>query len=217
MKILFKMKRHSLLSLFCLLSLSMTAQQDPEAMKVLSEFSSKATAAPSVSMTFDLETNDSRSGDITTMEGSVILTGDRYRLILPENSVWNDGISVWSYLPDVNEVTITETDPDDNSFISKPSLIFSMYKKGYKVRLVEQTPKEWIIDLYPDDITTDMILMRLKIGKQVYDLKSAEYKTKEGITVTLNTRKYDLTFKPGTDFFRFNPADHKGIEIIDMR
>lgn len=217
MKKPFEMKRHSLLSLFCLLSLSMTAQQDPEAMKVLSEFSRKATSAPSISITFDLETNNSREGDITTMEGSVILTGDNYLLTLPENRIWTDGTTVWSYLPDVNEVTITEADPYDDSFISKPSMIFSLYKKGHKVRMVEQTPKEWIIDLYPDDISEDMIRMRLKIGKQAYDLKSAEYKTKEGITVTLNTRKYDLTFKPGTDFFRFNPADHKGIEIIDMR
>jgi len=151
------------------------------------------------------------------MEGSVVLKGDRFMLALPENNVWSDGKTVWSYLPDINEVTITENDPDDDSFMSKPSLLFTMYKDGYKVRLIEQTPKEWIIDLYPEDISGDMIRMRLKIGKTDYSLQNAEYKTKEGITVTLDTQKYDLLFKPAADFFTFKPADHNGVEVIDMR
>ena len=212
-----EMKKKSLILLFCLLAFAVTAQQDPEAIKVLSEFSKRATTAPSVSIAFNLVTDDSRSGDETTMEGSVVLQGNRFMLSLPENSVWSDGKTVWSYLPDINEVTITENDPDDDSFMSKPSLLFTMYQEGYKVRLIEQTPKEWIIDLYPEDISGDMIRMRLKIGKTDYSLKSAEYKTKEGVTVTLDTQKYDLALKPAADFFTFKPSDYKGIEVIDMR
>lgn len=212
-----EMKKQSLFLLFFMLAIHVTAQQDPEAMKVLSEFSKRATSAPSVSMDFSLVTDDSRNEDVSTMEGSVILHGDMFMLTLSENSVWSDGKTIWSYLPDINEVTITENDPDDGSFMSKPSLLFSMYKKGYKVRLIEQTSGEWSIDLYPEDISGDMIRMRLKIGKPDYRLISAEYKTKEGITVTLDTQKYDLAFKPGTDFFTFRPAEHKGIDVIDMR
>lgn len=213
----FEMKKQSLIILYCLFTFPLMAQQDPEAMKVLSEFSKRATSAPSVSISFNMFTNDSRDGAVSTMEGSVVLSGNMFMLTMPENSVWADGKTIWSYLPDINEVTITEVDPDDTSFLSKPSLLFSMYKKGYKVRLVEQTDKEWVIDLYPEDISGSLVRMRLKVGNQGYDLKSAEYKTKDGITVTLNTQKYDLGFKPGTDFFTFNPAGHKGIDVIDMR
>ncbi len=212
-----EMKKKSLILLLSLLAFHVSAQQDPEAMKVLSEFSKRATTAPSVSIDFNLVTDDSRNGDVSTMEGSVVLRGDRFMLTLPENSVWSDGKTVWSYLPDINEVTITENDPDDDSFLSKPSLLFTMYQKGYKVRLIEQTPKEWIIDLYPEDISGDMIRMRLQIGKTGYSLENAEYKTREGVTVTLDTQKYDLVFKPAADFFTFRPSDHKGIEVIDMR
>lgn len=212
-----EMKKQSLILLFVLLAFHVSAQQDPEAVKVLNEFSKRATSAPSVSIDFNLVTDDSRSGDENTMEGSVVLQGDRFMLTLPENNIWSDGKTVWSYLPDINEVTITENDPDDDSFMSKPSLLFTMYREGYKVRLIEQTPKEWIIDLYPEDISGDMIRMRLKIVKTDYSLKNAEYKTKEGITVTLDTQKYDLAFKPAADFFTFKPSDYKGVEVIDMR
>ena len=212
-----KMKKESLIILISLITFTSSAQQDPEALKVLSEFSKRATSAPSVSIDFTLVTDDSRNGDIASIDGSVVLHGDMFVLTLPENNVWTDGKTVWSYLPDMNEVTITENDPDDESFISRPSLLFTMYKEGYKVRLIEQTPKEWIIDLYPEDIAGDMIRMRLMIGKQNYALNGAEYKSKDGISVTLTSQKYDITFKPGAEFFTFNPADHKGIDVIDMR
>jgi outer membrane lipoprotein carrier protein len=162
-------------------------------------------------------TTDTQEGGTTTLDGTAVISGDRYRITLPDNEVWADMTAVWSYLPDVNEVTITEPDPDDDSFISRPSLLFTMYEEGYKIRLIEETTSEWIIDLYPEDIDVSLMRIRLEIGKSRYDLKSAEYKTKDGITVTLTADSYDLTFRPGKDYFTFNPADYKGVDIIDMR
>jgi outer membrane lipoprotein-sorting protein len=212
-----EMRTKSVILLFALFNLTIIAQKDPEAIKILSEFSKKATSAPAVSIDFSFLTNDSSEGSLTTIEGSVVIAGDRYRLSLPDNTVWADGKTAWSYLPDVNEVTITATDPDDESFITRPSLLFSLYDEGYKVRLLEQTANEWTIDLYPEDLTVNLIRIRLKIGKSAYDLRSAEYKAKDGITVTLKVKKYDLAFKPAASYFIFNPADYKNVDIIDMR
>jgi len=217
MKTQTKMKKILFFYLACLISLTATAQQDPEALKILTSFSKKATAAPSVSISFSAVTNNIQEGSITSVDGSVVISGDRYKLLLPDNNIWADSKTIWSYLPDVNEVTITEPDINDKSFFSKPSLLFSLYKEGYKIRLLEQTSKDWIIDLYPEDITTNLVRIRLKIGKALYDLKSAEYKTKEGLIVMLNCNKYDLTFKPAGEFFSFSQAAYKDVEVIDMR
>jgi outer membrane lipoprotein carrier protein len=211
------MRKQTVILLLSLITLTLSAQKDPEALQVLSDFSSKATAAPSVTIDFKLITNDTKAGDVTTMSGSAIISGDKYRLVLDDNNIWTDGSNVWNFLPDVNEVTITETDPDDDSFITRPSLLFTMYEEGYKIRMVEQTANEWVIDLYPEDIASDLIRIRLKIGKTLYDLIGAEYKTKDGVTMTLTVDKYDLTFKPAGDFFTFKPADYKDVDIIDMR
>jgi len=199
------------------ITLTLTAQKDPEALKILSEFSQRATAAPSVTIDFRLITSDSKESDVSTMPGSAIICGDKYKLELDDYVIRTDGSNVWNYLPDVNEVTITEADPDDDSFITRPSLLFTLYEEGYKIRLVEQTAKEWVIDLYPEEITSDLIRIRLMIDKTLYDLNGAEYKTKDGITITLKVDKYDLTYKPAADFFTFNPSDYKGIDVIDMR
>ncbi len=211
------MRKQTLVLIFSILTIAVSAQKDPEAMKVLSEFSKKATSAPSVTIDFTIVTSNAREGDVDTLSGSAIISGDKYQLTLPDNSIWTDGKNVWSYLPDANEVTITKSDPDDESFISKPSLLFTMYREGFKVRLVEQTVNEWIIDLYPEEISTDLIRIRLKIGKELHDLIGAEYKTKDGVTMNLTSDKYDLSFKPDDDFFTFNPADYKNVDVIDMR
>lgn len=211
------MRKQTVILLLSLITLTLSAQKDPEALKLLSEFSRKATEAPSVTIDFNLITNDTKAGDVTTMSGSAIISGDKYKLVLDDYNIWTDGSNVWNYLPDANEVTITETDPDDDSFITRPSLLFTIYEEGYKIRLVEQTASEWVIDLYPENIASDLIRIRLKIGKTLYDLIGTEYKTKDGVTMTLSVDKYDLTFKPAGDFFTFKPADYKNVDIIDMR
>jgi len=206
-----------ILFLALLLPFITNAQKDPEAMKVLTDFSKKATEAPSVSITFKLITNDTKESSIDTISGSIILSGDKYNLQLPDNSVWSDGKTSWSYMKDVNEVTIITPDPLASSFTSKPSLLFSLYKEGYKVRLIEETDRVWTIDLYPEIITNNLIRIRLKIGKLSYGLKSAEYKTKDGIIISLVPEKYDLTRKPEQGIFVFDTSKYKGVEIIDMR
>ena len=217
MKRIFKMKKTGLITLLLLAAVAAFSQKDPEAVKVLSEFSKRAASAPSVKIDFDIVAYDAQEDQETELGGTAVIKGDSYMLTLPDNLIRTDGKAVWNYMPEVNEVTITAPDPSDVSFISKPSLLFTMHEKGFKVRLLEQNTREWIIDLYPEDISTGLVRIRLAIGKSLYDLRSAEYKTREGITLTLTASGYDLTFRPPAGYFIFNPADHKGVEVIDMR
>ena len=83
-------------------------------------------------MKFNLVTVDQIENTADTLNGSVILSGDKYRLELPENIIFFNGESSWSYLPAEKEVTITKADKKDDSFQSRPSSIFSMYKRVTK-------------------------------------------------------------------------------------
>ncbi|MFZ2338372.1 MAG: outer membrane lipoprotein carrier protein LolA [Bacteroidales bacterium] len=211
------MKR--LLSIITLIaaSISLFAQNDPAAVRILDNFSAKATKAPSVSMKFTLETIDQVEGTSDNITGSAILSRDRYRIELPENIIWYNGETSWSYLADVEEVTITKPEKDDESFMARPSAIFSVYKKDYKARLLEDRTASYLIDLYPDDINSDHVRIRLQIGKPGLDLKSLEYKYKNGITIMLKVSGYDLTLQPADSEFVFSQAKYKEAEIIDMR
>jgi outer membrane lipoprotein-sorting protein len=194
-----------------------SGQIDEKAIKILDSFSEKATSAPGISMTFDLVTIDQMEDTKDTLKGSVKLSGNKYRLELPENIIISDGQSSWNYLPDEKEVTVTEIEKDDDSFMSRPSSVFSVYKEGYKSRLIEETSTAYIIDLYPDELNSELIRIRLTIGKAHLDLKNLEYKRKDGITAFLNVTEYNLKTKPSAETFTFQKEKYRNVEIIDMR
>ena len=100
---------------------------------------------------------------------------------------------------------------------NRPSSIFSMYKKGYKTRLIEEKKDTYIIDLYPEDIKNDLLRVRLSIGKALMDLETIEYKNRDGILITLYISEYDLKQKPQADAFIFPSNKYKGVDINDMR
>jgi outer membrane lipoprotein-sorting protein len=204
---------------FPLVFVSLTAypQNDREAVKILDRFSELAFAAPSVSMKFDLETIDQIEGTNTTVSGSIILSKDKYMLDMTDNTIWFNGETSWSYLPAEKEVTIAKPDKKDDSFLSKPSSVFSIYKKGYKIRLLEEKADLYLIDLYPEALNSDHVRIRLNIAKPLLDLKSIEYRYKNGVTIILTVKEYDLKQNPDNSVFIFHPEKYKGVEINDMR
>jgi len=194
-----------------------SGQTDQSAVKILDKFSSGALSAPSISMKFKLANDDLAENSKDTLNGSVIISKDKYKLDLPDNIVWFNGDVSWSYLPAEKEVTITKPDKKDNSFQNKPSGIFTMYKKGYKIRLIDDNAATSVIDLYPEDVKSEIIRVRLTIGKTATDLKRLEYKRNDGVVITVMVSEYNLKFKPDQDTFIFRPEKYKGVEVVDMR
>jgi outer membrane lipoprotein carrier protein len=203
--------------LFLFSTLILSGQTDPEAIKVLDKFSATAFAAPSVSIKFSMVNVNLAENSRDTVRGTLLMLRDQYRLELPDNISWFNGNTSWNYLIKEKEVTITKPDRKDDSFFSKPSSIFTMYKKGYKTRLIEDNLKNWIIDLYPEDVKTDVMRIRLTIGKTLNDLVSAEYRKKDGVVINLLVSEYNLKNKPETGAFTFDLKKYKGVEVVDMR
>src|SRR5258708_10177613 len=107
------------------------AQYDPKAYEILEAMSKKYKAIPAFEATISYTlTNDTEKIN-EEVKGKITVKGDKYRLALKEQEVFNNGTTVWTYLPDEKEVNIDSFDPtaDDNV---NPSKIVDMYKKGYK-------------------------------------------------------------------------------------
>lgn len=193
-----------------------SAQKDPVAGKILEKFSVRALEAPSVTMIFSLTIDDALEGTNETIEGDIAISGNRYKLRIPDNIIWYNGKVVWTYTPDFEEVTISDPDTTGSLFITNPSALFSLYKEGYKYRLIEETSSGSVIDLYPEDIDTDFSRIRMLIDR-VGLLTETEYKRKDGITLYLRVTKYDLSKSYPDNWFSFNKLEYPNVEIIDMR
>ena len=203
--------------LWILFTINASGQSDKQALNILDKFSSKASSAPSVSMKFLLITFDQANDSKDTLAGSIILSKNSYKLELPDNIIWFNGETSWSYLPAEQEVTITKSDKKDNSFQSRPSSIFTLYRNGYKNRLIEEKSDSYLIDLYPEDLKNELIRARLRILKPSYYLDSFEYKRRDGVTITLLVKEYNLDIAPDAGMFNFASEKFKDVEVIDMR
>jgi outer membrane lipoprotein-sorting protein len=209
----------SITTLFFLLLtvVSLSGQSDKEAMALLDRFSSKAMNAPAIFMDFDIVSVDIKENSRDTISGNLLLSRDKYKLDLGNNIVWSDGETSWSYLIAEKEVTINNIDKKDNSFQSRPSELFTMYRKGYKNRLVEERPDSYIIDLYPEDLKSELQRVRLTLARQNLFLRNVEYRRKDGVTVNLVLKDFSLSQKPDPDGYVFRSEKFKGVEVIDMR
>lgn len=211
------MERLVIFLIFTIISTSSYSQNDESALKVLDKFSSETLSSPSVSFDFRLITEDIIEDVNDTITGSILLKDNSYVLSMPDNIVWFNGTTSWSYLPNEKEVTITQPDPNDMSFMNKPSLIFTAYKKDYKYRMIDESGSAYIIDLYPIDTKSDLIRLRLSIAKKNYQLNIFEYKQKDGFSAIILTDNYNLTKNVNTTSFVFDVSKYKDVDVIDMR
>ncbi|MCD4770704.1 MAG: outer membrane lipoprotein carrier protein LolA [Bacteroidales bacterium] len=210
------MKTRLILFYLILISGTLYAQKDPVAKSILDKFSEKALTAPSVLLDFTLVITDDINKTTNESEGILVIKESMYKLDLPENIIWFNGTTTFTYAPEVEEVTITEPDPDAEEFLTSPELLFTLYRNDYKYRLVDESTNGFVIDLYPENLITEFSRIRLHIAKN-YVLTAAEYKRKDGITIMISVNDYNLTKKYNESFFNFDPGKYKNAEIIDMR
>lgn len=209
-------RKFYIISLLLLLVINLKAQVDPVAESIVNRFSELALKADAISMSFDIKIVDSVEGTETEESGEIVIKGDFYKLTIPGNIAWFDGTAIYTLVPEVEEVTITEPDPDAEAFLSKPSLLFTMFEQGYKIRLVEEKSDASVIDLYPEDLGAEFSRVRLLITKD-YSLQGVEYKRKDGIVLTLSITNYNLKKSYKDTFFKFDSKQYKNVDIIDMR
>lgn len=184
--------------------------------KILDRFSERALAAPAVTMTFDLTIKDAAEQTEETFGGMAVIKTGMYKIEMPDNIIWYNGEAVWTLAPEVEEVTITEPDPGDDTFISDPTALFTIYREGYKYRVVEEVQQGSVIDLYPDDLAAEFSRIRLLVDREG-SLKEAEYMRKDGITLFIKIRTYDLKKDYPATYFIFDTAKYRNVEVIDMR
>ena len=100
-------------------------------------------------------------------QGSIILKNKKYKLDIPQLGlkVTCDGKTIWSYMVNSNEVTISNLD-DAADEIMDPSKIFTIYEHGYNYKFVNESVDAGIpvynIELIPQKPTGDIQKIKLK-------------------------------------------------------
>ena len=194
------------------------AQYDPKALEILDAMSKKYKAIEA----FEANITQTLTNEVDKIneefKGTITVKGDKFRLVLPEQVLINDGATQWTYLPEAKEVNIDNYDPASDDV--NPTKILDMYKKGFKyLHIAEKTENGVLcdeVDLVPDKKDAQFFKIKMMIVKKDKSIQSWTMFNKSG-----DRYKYTITkFSPAKvedSFFTFDPKKYPGVEVIDLR
>jgi outer membrane lipoprotein carrier protein len=195
------------------------AQYDPKALETLEAMSKKYKAIPAFEANITSSMTNETEGIKEEFKGKITVKGDKFRLVLDDQEIINNGVTVWTYLPAAKEVNIDNYDPSSDEV--NPSKIYEAYKKGFKyLYLADKTDNGVLceeIDLVPEKKDAQYFKIKMMIGKKDKSIQSWTMFDKSG-----NKYKYTINkFMPNpaiTDAaFTFDPKKYPGVEVIDLR
>jgi outer membrane lipoprotein-sorting protein len=211
--------KNTLLALTLLLPLAGQAQYDPKALEILEAMSKKYKSYTSFEANITHTLTNEVDGTREEMKGKITVKGDKFRLVMDDQEIINNGTTVWTYLPAAKEVNIDNFNPDTDEV--NPTKIYDLYKKGFKYLFLEEQTENGVlcevVDLVPEKKDAQYFKIRMYISKKDKNIVSWTMFDKNQ-----NRYKYTITrFTPNVAvadaFFTFDPKKYPGVEIIDLR
>lgn len=216
------MKQLLLITVFSLIAWVGYSQQDAKAKEILEKVTKTTQSLTSLDAKFSFEMNNKAQNIKDKSQGSIILKNKKYKLELPQMGlkVTCDGKTIWSYMVNSNEVTISNLD-DATDEIMDPSKIFTIYEHGYNYKFLNESVDAGVpvynIELIPQKPSGDIRKIKLMIDKQKMLIHGAVMDGKEGNTVIIAVSQYKTDGVFSDADFVFDPKKFKGIEVVDMR
>ncbi len=195
------------------------AQYDPKALEILEAMSKRYKAITSFEANLTSTLINESAGVKDEFKGKVTVKGDKYRLELEEQQVYNNGTTVWTYLPANKEVNVDNFDPKSDDL--NPSKIFEMYKKGFKYLLAGEKTEAGVacdeIDLVPEKKDAQYFKVKMMISKKDKSVQSWTMFDRGGNRYKYIITKFTPNVKAEDAYFTFDPKKFPGVEVIDLR
>lgn len=194
-------------------------ESDPVAGKILEKTSKHYSKYKSYQVKFKLYFHMPDADTNEVRQGSLLVNGTKYRLQIGEQISVSDGTTVWTYVPDLNEIQITNYDTANAMF--EPRDLFSLYKDDYLYQLVKESTlhnrQVWIIDLTPYDKDQSVFKIRLFVDKAKNEILRFVVFEKSGVRYIFDIESFVGDVPLPDAFFTFDVKSYPAAEVVDLR
>lgn len=202
-----------LLSFIFLNSYFLFSQDDKIALDMLNSMSDNYKKMKGFTSSFTY-TMKNLTEDITdSFSGKISVRDDKYVLYIEGQKIINDSKTVWTYLEDLNEVTISDFDPSEQDI--SINNVFEVYKEGYKYKFIDKINGINNVEIYPDDegksyfkISFAILENNLLSSFTVYDKSNS---------IFIYSIDDFLEEELDNELFTFDLEKYPDIEVIDFR
>lgn len=217
------MKFYSLILLFFTLAFSgfeSMAQKDPKAKVVLDGMSQKYQSMKGFTAGFDYTYQDA-AGTGDRQSGEIAVNGEKYRLKLPDQEIYNDGKTVWTFIQTSTYKEVTINDASQMEGELTPSNIYKMYQSGFNYKLLADKTYQGkavnVVELNALKSNAPFKQVKLMVDKSTKDLLGWEMFDGQGGMFSYSFKNLKAAPSLPADYFVFDPKKYPGIEVIDLR
>lgn len=159
------------------------------------------------------------AGKASTKTGEIYLKGNKFRIKFPDQEIYCNEKSIWTYLKDVNEVQINDYEPDPSDI--SPSNMFNIYQKDFNyIKIADETVSGkvcHVIDLTPKDKSRSYFKVRLWLNKETNLLSKIRIFDKNGYRYNYTINQINHKAKIDDSEFNFDKSDYQGVRVEDLR
>lgn len=203
--------------LFLLLAYSVFAQNDPKAKEILDKAAAKFKAYPAAEIDFTLTMENPDENIHETHEGKAWMKGNLYKLNVMEVENYYDGKNIYTYMPEVQEVNIKNPNEEEEEMLN-PTTLFDIHNQGFEQKLLSTSNGISYIELFPTDKSRNFTKIGIWVNTATSLIRKVTSFGKDGNNILITIRSIKQSSpQPADSFFKFDPAKHPEVEVIDLR
>jgi outer membrane lipoprotein carrier protein len=195
-----------------------TDKGDKKSREILDRLTAKTEAYGTIKTEFNYKMNNVEADIDENTEGTLFVKGDKYRLMIAGQLVISDGVTIWTYIEDAEEVQINSVEDSEESIT--PSNLLTSYNDDYKSKFIKETfqygTTVYIIDLTPNE-GKSYSKVGVIIDKEKDQLLEITIYDKNGSTYSYIINSFITNLELDDAQFTFNPEDYPDVEVVDMR
>ena len=178
-----------------------------QATLLLKEVSAKVRSYDNIQINFKYNLNNQKEGVNQQTFGDLTLFNDKYVINMLDITRMFDGSSIYTIVPEDQEVTISSYNPEDEKDIT-PSQMLTFYEKGYdsKMGIVENIKgrKIQFVKLTPIDSNAEIKKIHLGIDKKTKHIYKLIQIDSKGTKYTLTVQSFKTNLPLTKDLFTFD-------------
>ena len=193
------------------------AQSDPAAKAVLDKSAEKFKAYSSAEVKFSMTMENKAEGINDSYEGVAYMMGNMYRVELMGVINFFDGENIYSYNPDIAEVTVKN--PNDNEEeLLQPNELFNIHNKGFVQKSAGTEGGNVKIDLIPEDDTKSFAKLTVWVSSSTNMISKVVAYGKDGNDVIVKISSFKKPASPlNESIFKYSAEAYPDAELVDLR
>jgi len=193
------------------------AQSNAEAEKIVSDLLVNA-KTNAIKTNFKLAMNEKNNPQPQVSSGTFTIKGDKFVLEMDAMKVFFDGKTQWAYVPQNNEVSITE--PSEKELAeTNPMAILSSFKSKSNIQFSSKikSNQNHCLEMLPKIKNKDFTKIEVQVNKTNGNLFSIKLQNKNGSSSILTLNNFQKGLKVNDNIFVFEKAKYKNVVENDLR